>query len=175
MITAIPTSRDEGFPADPGPPPAEVGDQIILGWECESTLRQRRRVVVLPSVVIIHATQEMTAAVHGSTTRMLTLRTPSTRHQPGRVAVLTSHTIPDRADDQDHLSIQTIILEPVRCRRQRMKIQDHHVTMILIYARPLVSRPRPAMTSALGPRGRRGDRPSCGLLPGRRNDDDCVE
>jgi hypothetical protein len=27
-------------------------------------------------------------------------------------------SIRDRADDQDHLSIQTIIVEPVRCRRQ---------------------------------------------------------
>jgi hypothetical protein len=97
--------------------------------------------------------------VHASTTRMLTrltqrkiasgngaaetnsaiprpsewAGTPSTPHQPGRVAVLTSHTIRDRADDQDHLSIQTIIVEPVRCRRQRIRIQDHHVTMLLNY------------------------------------------
>jgi hypothetical protein len=64
---------------------------------------------------------------------------------------------------KDHLSIQPIIAEPVQVsapsRRdhqglieypaqrlggrsgQRIKIQDHHVTMILIYRRPRVSRP----------------------------------
>ena len=65
--------RAERAPADLGPPPAEVGDQIILEWECESSNARRRRVMVCLAVVIIHTTRESTAPMHASTTRMLTL------------------------------------------------------------------------------------------------------
>jgi hypothetical protein len=135
---------------------------------------------------------------------------PGTPHQPGSVAVLTSHTpsrscprpvfIPaitkqawrsrDRTGDQDHLPIQTAIVEPVRCRGQspqssrtclrgsstpaqrlsgrsgqRIKLQDHHVTMILIYPGPRL--PRPGVTSAVPRNNKYCSLPALRLMVGK--------